>query len=98
MSPCTATSCSSITNPASERQRSDSTRSALASWKLASQLDICVKTAGGPDNANISHRHAGGANCVFMDGHAKWYTYNAIVWERSPEKELWGHFSSPEAE
>jgi prepilin-type N-terminal cleavage/methylation domain-containing protein/prepilin-type processing-associated H-X9-DG protein len=65
---------------------------------LAAQLDVYVsgKQYGGPDNANITRRHVGGANCVFMDGHAKWYTYNAIVWERSPEKEIWGHFSSPE--
>lgn len=66
--------------------------------RLASQLDIYVSGArfGGPDNANITRRHNGGAVCTFMDGHAKWYSYNDIVWQRSPEKELWGHFSSPE--
>jgi prepilin-type N-terminal cleavage/methylation domain-containing protein/prepilin-type processing-associated H-X9-DG protein len=68
--------------------------------KLASQLDIYVsgKQFGGPDNANIAQRHAGGANGVFMDGHAKWYPYNAFIWERSPDTEIWGHFSSPEPE
>ena len=68
--------------------------------KLASQLDVYVsgKQYGGPDNANISKRHMGGANAVFMDGHAKWHTYNTFIWERSPEKEIWGHFSSPEPE
>jgi prepilin-type N-terminal cleavage/methylation domain-containing protein/prepilin-type processing-associated H-X9-DG protein len=68
--------------------------------KLASQLDVYVsgKQFGGPDNANIAHRHAGGANGVFMDGHAKWAPYNTFIWERSPDKEIWGHFSSPEPE
>ena len=68
--------------------------------KLASQLDVYVsgKQFGGPDNANISRRHVGGANGVFMDGHAKWYPYNTFIWERSPDKEIWGHFSSPEPE
>jgi prepilin-type N-terminal cleavage/methylation domain-containing protein/prepilin-type processing-associated H-X9-DG protein len=68
--------------------------------KLASEIDVYVsgKQYGGPDNANITRRHVGGANCVFMDGHAKWYTYDAIVWARTPDKEIWGHFSSPEAE
>jgi prepilin-type N-terminal cleavage/methylation domain-containing protein/prepilin-type processing-associated H-X9-DG protein len=68
--------------------------------KLASQLDVYVKGPqyGGPDNANISRRHVGGANGVFMDGHAKWYPYDTFIWERSPEKEIWGHFSSPEPE
>jgi type II secretory pathway pseudopilin PulG len=28
----------------------------------------------------------------------KWYPYNTYIWERSPEKEIWGHFSSPEPE
>jgi len=57
--------------------------------KLASQLDVYVsgKQFGGPDNANISRRHAGGANGVFMDGHAKWSSYNTFIGERSPEKE-----------
>jgi prepilin-type N-terminal cleavage/methylation domain-containing protein/prepilin-type processing-associated H-X9-DG protein len=68
--------------------------------KLAARLDVYSKDKqyGGPDNANISHRHVGGANGVFMDGHAKWYPYNTYLWERSPEKEIWGHFSSPEPE
>ena len=39
-----------------------------------------------------------GQNLVFMDGHAKWSPYNTYIWERSPEKEIWGHFSSPEPE
>jgi prepilin-type N-terminal cleavage/methylation domain-containing protein/prepilin-type processing-associated H-X9-DG protein len=65
---------------------------------LAAQLDIYVSGAayGGPDNANIAKRHAGGGNAVFMDGHAKWQHYNSIVFERTRGKEIWGHFSSPE--
>jgi prepilin-type processing-associated H-X9-DG protein len=67
--------------------------------KLASQLDVYAKnkTFGPPPNTNIAPRHAGGANAVFMDGHAKWYPRNAF-WETSPDKELWGHFTSPEPE
>jgi prepilin-type N-terminal cleavage/methylation domain-containing protein/prepilin-type processing-associated H-X9-DG protein len=65
---------------------------------LAARNDVYVSGTqyDGPDNANITRRHVGGANCMFMDGHAKWYHYNGIVWERSREKEIWGHFTSPE--
>ncbi len=67
--------------------------------KLATELDVYAKdkSIGTPPNTNIAPRHSGGANAIFMDGHAKWYPRNAF-WETSPEKELWGHFSSPEPE
>jgi prepilin-type N-terminal cleavage/methylation domain-containing protein/prepilin-type processing-associated H-X9-DG protein len=67
--------------------------------KLASQLDVYAKdkSIGPPPNTNIARRHSGGANGVFMDGHAKWYSYDAYL-QLTPEKELWGHFSSPEPE
>ena len=83
-----------------ERFHPDSGLLSFQARKLAAQLDIYVsgKAFGGPDNPNITRRHVGGANCMFMDGHAKWYTYNAIVWERSPEKEIWGHFTAPEGD
>jgi prepilin-type N-terminal cleavage/methylation domain-containing protein/prepilin-type processing-associated H-X9-DG protein len=67
--------------------------------RLASQLDVYAKdkSIGPPPNTNIARRHNGGANGVFMDGHAKWYSYDAYL-QVTPEKELWGHFSSPEPE
>jgi prepilin-type N-terminal cleavage/methylation domain-containing protein/prepilin-type processing-associated H-X9-DG protein len=67
--------------------------------KLASQLDVYSKDKrwGPPPNTNIARRHSGGANGVYMDGHAKWRPASAY-WELSPEKELWGHFTSPEPE
>jgi prepilin-type N-terminal cleavage/methylation domain-containing protein/prepilin-type processing-associated H-X9-DG protein len=49
---------------------------------------------GIPIHTNVSKRHQGGSNCIFMDGHAKWYHYDAIDnnWEKG--KELWGHWES----
>jgi prepilin-type N-terminal cleavage/methylation domain-containing protein/prepilin-type processing-associated H-X9-DG protein len=67
--------------------------------RLAANLDLYAKDKanGPPPNTNIARRHSGGANAVFMDGHAKWYPYDAFL-QTSPEKELWGHFTSPEPE
>jgi prepilin-type N-terminal cleavage/methylation domain-containing protein/prepilin-type processing-associated H-X9-DG protein len=62
---------------------------------LASQVDIYVndKGWGGPGNPNISKRHQGGANAIFMDGHAKWYRYEVYL-NQEPGKEIWGHWDS----
>ncbi|MCC6445625.1 MAG: prepilin-type N-terminal cleavage/methylation domain-containing protein [Armatimonadetes bacterium] len=46
-----------------------------------------------PPSGWISKRHAGGANCVFMDGHAKWYKYETLV-DPNPAVDLWGHTTS----
>jgi prepilin-type processing-associated H-X9-DG protein len=64
--------------------------------ELASERDALIRSwpSGGRDDTNISRRHGGGANALFMDGHAKWHSSGAYVWEHAPEKELWGHFSS----
>jgi prepilin-type N-terminal cleavage/methylation domain-containing protein/prepilin-type processing-associated H-X9-DG protein len=66
---------------------------------LASQVDVYVNGAvfGGPNNANITRRHQGGSNGVFMDGHCKWLTYDAIVNNKTRGQEIWGHFESPDA-
>jgi len=66
---------------------------------LASQVDIYVNGTqfGGPNNANISRRHQGGADCVFLDGHVKFYTYDAIVNQKARGQEIWGHWESGDA-
>jgi prepilin-type N-terminal cleavage/methylation domain-containing protein/prepilin-type processing-associated H-X9-DG protein len=62
---------------------------------LSGDVDLWVndKGSGGPNNPNITRRHQGGANAVFMDGHAKWYTYDAYL-NQGPGKEIWGHWGS----
>jgi prepilin-type N-terminal cleavage/methylation domain-containing protein/prepilin-type processing-associated H-X9-DG protein len=63
---------------------------------LANDVDrYVVPVPGvGPHNSNVSKRHQGGANGVFMDGHAKWYPFDAIVNQRERGKEIWGHWGS----
>src|SRR5207253_3171921 len=59
--------------------------------QLASQVDVYVngKQYGGPNNANITRRHVGGANGIFMDGHARWLHYDAIVNQKTKGQEVW---------
>jgi len=40
---------------------------------------------------HVSDRHQGGANLVFVDGHAKWMRYEAIH-DINPNTQVWGHF------
>jgi prepilin-type N-terminal cleavage/methylation domain-containing protein/prepilin-type processing-associated H-X9-DG protein len=62
---------------------------------LAADVDQWVnyKDTGGPNNPNISARHQGGANAIFMDGHAKWYRYEAYL-NQERGQEIWGHWGS----
>jgi prepilin-type N-terminal cleavage/methylation domain-containing protein/prepilin-type processing-associated H-X9-DG protein len=62
---------------------------------LANYVDIHVnnKADGGPNNPNISRRHQGGANAIFMDGHGRWAPY-ALFLNTSPGQEIWGHYGS----
>jgi prepilin-type N-terminal cleavage/methylation domain-containing protein/prepilin-type processing-associated H-X9-DG protein len=66
---------------------------------LASQVDVYAYsgTYGVPINSNVTKRHQGGANCIFMDGHAKWYTHDTIHGNWTKGQELWGHWDSPDA-
>jgi len=49
--------------------------------------DVPVGDAGG--TWCYGTRHTGGANCAFMDGHAKWYKAKALQATRDPD--LFGH-------
>jgi prepilin-type N-terminal cleavage/methylation domain-containing protein/prepilin-type processing-associated H-X9-DG protein len=62
---------------------------------LSNDVDHWVndKSSGGPDNPNITRRHVGGANAIFMDGHAKWAPYSAYL-NKEVDKEIWGHYGS----
>jgi prepilin-type N-terminal cleavage/methylation domain-containing protein/prepilin-type processing-associated H-X9-DG protein len=40
---------------------------------------------------HVSDRHSGGANFVFVDGHAKWYRYEAAH-NIEPNTQIFGHF------
>ncbi len=40
-----------------------------------------------------ARRHNGGANCLFMDGHAKWYKFEMLASPNS-SVDLWGHTTS----
>ena len=61
-------------------------------------LTMCASQKQLSLNEKIGQMFAVRANGVFMDGHAKWYPYDTYIWQRSPDKEIWGHFSSPEPE
>jgi len=40
-------------------------------------------------NYAVADRHNGGANCLFLDGHAKWYGLEAVL--RTDSNSIWGH-------
>jgi prepilin-type N-terminal cleavage/methylation domain-containing protein/prepilin-type processing-associated H-X9-DG protein len=65
---------------------------------LAANVDVYVFSGrcGIPANSNVSQRHQLGSNCIFMDGHAKWYRQEAIN-DETRGKEMWGHWDSPDA-
>jgi prepilin-type N-terminal cleavage/methylation domain-containing protein/prepilin-type processing-associated H-X9-DG protein len=65
---------------------------------LRSQVDrwVLEPAQGGSaanPNPNITRRHQGGANAIFVDGHAKWYHYDAYR-NTTPAGEIWGHYGS----
>jgi prepilin-type N-terminal cleavage/methylation domain-containing protein/prepilin-type processing-associated H-X9-DG protein len=62
---------------------------------LSNDVDHWVndKSSGGPNNPNITRRHQGGANAIYMDGHAKYAHYDAYL-NTAPDKEIWGHYGS----
>jgi prepilin-type N-terminal cleavage/methylation domain-containing protein/prepilin-type processing-associated H-X9-DG protein len=57
-----------------------------------SGYDAVNGTAVVPPSGWVARRHSGGANCVFMDGHAKWYKYERLR-DPNPANDLWGHDS-----
>jgi prepilin-type N-terminal cleavage/methylation domain-containing protein/prepilin-type processing-associated H-X9-DG protein len=65
---------------------------------LKSQVDRWVvdEASGGSatnPNPNITRRHQGGANAIFVDGHAKWVHFDTYL-NRTPGQEIWGHYGS----
>jgi len=45
-----------------------------------------------PPSGWTARRHSGGANCTFVDGHAKWYKYERLR-DPNPADDIWGHDS-----
>ena len=50
--------------------------------------DACCTVGCAPPYCPSDEIHNGGANCAFMDGHAKWENKSAI---ESPTNVMWGH-------
>jgi len=59
--------------------------------------DQCTTNNGKnlPPSCWVARRHNGGANCVFMDGHAKWFKYERLI-DPNPATDLWGHTTAGE--
>jgi prepilin-type processing-associated H-X9-DG protein len=58
--------------------------------------DTCSSNHGTviPPAGWVTKRHHGGANCVFMDGHAKWFKYERLR-DSNPANDIWGHTTTP---
>jgi prepilin-type N-terminal cleavage/methylation domain-containing protein/prepilin-type processing-associated H-X9-DG protein len=53
----------------------------------------CCGGSGQQPNDNISRRHQGGANAIYVDGHAKWSREEAYA-NQQRGQEIWGHWGS----
>jgi prepilin-type N-terminal cleavage/methylation domain-containing protein/prepilin-type processing-associated H-X9-DG protein len=65
---------------------------------LANDVDRWARDAGSGGSAanpnpNISARHQGGSNAIYMDGHAKW-SRKELYLNTVRGTEIWGHYGS----